>query len=97
LIAVSVGDRTRDRGCGRRETRTCKTASVALPGGVPFPHVHQVTWITRTRRVRQGLPRTRERVAVDTPVEHVYATRQETAYLICTVLQEYVSTAGLNA
>jgi predicted transposase YbfD/YdcC len=87
---VPVGDRTRDRGHGRRETRTYKTTIVALPGGVPFPHVHQVARITRTRRVRQ-------QVRTGTPVEHVYHTRRETAYLICTVPQEYVTAADLNA
>lgn len=91
-----VGDRTRDHGHGRRETRTCKTTIVALPGGVPFPHVHQIARITRTRRVRQQVPRTPEHVQANTPAGH-YVTRRETAYLICTVPEEYVRAADLNA
>jgi len=47
--SVPVGDRTRDRGHGRSETRTVK--AVTLTGGDPiaFPHAAQAVRITRTR------------------------------------------------
>lgn len=35
---VSVGHRTRSQGHGRRETRTVKALTVAMPGGLGFPH-----------------------------------------------------------
>lgn len=47
---IPVGDRTRDRGHGRRETRTGKAVTVAVPGGLGFPHAAQAVRITRTRR-----------------------------------------------
>ncbi|GIE46457.1 ISAs1 family transposase [Actinoplanes lobatus] len=46
---IPVGDRTRDRGHGRRETRTVKAVTVATPGGITFPHAQQAVRITRTR------------------------------------------------
>lgn len=46
---VPVGHRTRDRGHGRRETRTVKALTVATPGGLGFPHAQQAVRITRTR------------------------------------------------
>jgi predicted transposase YbfD/YdcC len=48
---VPVGHRTRDRGHGRRETRTIKAITVATPGGLGFPHAQQALRITRTRTV----------------------------------------------
>ncbi|KUL35545.1 hypothetical protein ADL15_14425 [Actinoplanes awajinensis subsp. mycoplanecinus] len=48
---IPVGDRTRDRGHGRRETRTLKAVTVATPGGIGFPHAQQAIRITRTRIV----------------------------------------------
>ncbi|WP_232324026.1 ISAs1 family transposase [Catenuloplanes japonicus] len=48
---IPVGDRTRDRSHGRRETRTVKAVIVALPGGIAFPHAAQAVRITRTRIV----------------------------------------------
>ncbi|MDG4761847.1 ISAs1 family transposase [Micromonospora sp. WMMD710] len=48
---IPVGDRTRDRGHGRRETRTVKAVTVATPGGIAFPHAQQAVRITRTRTV----------------------------------------------
>ncbi|MER7009793.1 ISAs1 family transposase, partial [Dactylosporangium sp. NPDC000555] len=45
---VPVGYRTRDRGHGRRETRTVKALTVATPGGLGFPHAEQAVRITRT-------------------------------------------------
>lgn len=46
---IPVGDRTRDRGHGRRETRTVKAVTVATPGGIGFPHAQQAVRVTRTR------------------------------------------------
>jgi predicted transposase YbfD/YdcC len=46
---IPVGNRTRDRGHGRRETRTLKAVTVATPGGIVFPHAQQAARITRTR------------------------------------------------
>ncbi|MDI6098372.1 ISAs1 family transposase [Actinoplanes sp. NEAU-A12] len=46
---IPVGDRTRDHGHGRRETRTVKAVTVQTPGGIGFPHAKQAARITRTR------------------------------------------------
>jgi hypothetical protein len=46
---IPVGDRTRDRGHGRRETRTVKAVTLHTPGGIAFPHAQQGARITRTR------------------------------------------------
>ncbi|MFG2043908.1 ISAs1 family transposase [Dactylosporangium sp. NPDC048998] len=48
---VPAGDRTRDRGHGRRETRTVKALTLHTPGGISFPHAEQAIRITRTRIV----------------------------------------------
>lgn len=48
---VGVGHRTRDRGHGRRETRTLKAVTVATPEGLNFPHAAQAVRISRTRTV----------------------------------------------
>ncbi|WP_432838453.1 ISAs1 family transposase [Dactylosporangium sp. CA-092794] len=55
---VPVGDHRRDRGHGRRETRTVKALTVCTPGGIAFPHAEQAVRITRTRIV--GDQRTHE-------------------------------------
>jgi hypothetical protein len=65
--AAPVGDRTRDHGHGRDETRTCKALTVTLPGGLGFPHAAQAVRITRTRRVNETAKTTRK-------------TERETAY-----------------
>jgi predicted transposase YbfD/YdcC len=44
-----VGHQTRDRGHGRRETRTVKAITLHTPGGIGFPHAQQAIRITRTR------------------------------------------------
>ncbi len=44
---VSIGHRTRDRDHGRRETRTLKAVTVAIPQGLGFPHAAQAVRITR--------------------------------------------------
>jgi predicted transposase YbfD/YdcC len=46
---IPVGDRIRNRGHGRRETRTVKAVSPHIPGGIPFPHAQQAVRITRSR------------------------------------------------
>jgi predicted transposase YbfD/YdcC len=46
---VPAGDRTRNRGHGRRETRTVKAITLRTPGGIAFPHAEQAVRITRTR------------------------------------------------
>ncbi|MDU0294732.1 ISAs1 family transposase [Saccharothrix longispora] len=46
---IPVGDRTRDRGHGRRETRTVKAVTPRTPGGIAFPHAEQAVRITRSR------------------------------------------------
>jgi predicted transposase YbfD/YdcC len=55
---VPTGERTRDHGHGRDETRTVKAATVA---GLDFPHARQAIKITRWRR-ETGRPATRETV-----------------------------------
>jgi hypothetical protein len=49
VLGDPAGDRTRDRGHGRRETRTVKAVTVHTPGGIAFPHAEQAMRITRTR------------------------------------------------
>lgn len=46
---IPVGDRTRDRGHGRKETHTVKAVTLHTPGGIAFPHAQQAVRITRTR------------------------------------------------
>ncbi|MER7283749.1 ISAs1 family transposase [Dactylosporangium sp. NPDC000244] len=46
---MPVGNRTRDTGHGRRETRTVKAVTLHTPGGISFPHAQQAIRITRTR------------------------------------------------
>jgi predicted transposase YbfD/YdcC len=46
---VPAGDRTRDRGHGRRETRTVKAVTPHTPGGILFPHAEQAVRVTRSR------------------------------------------------
>ncbi len=48
---IPAGDRTRDRGHGRRETRTVKAVTLHTPGGIGFPHAQQAIRVTRTRIV----------------------------------------------
>ncbi|WP_232433883.1 ISAs1 family transposase [Salinispora arenicola] len=57
---IPVGDRTRERGHGRKETRTVKAVTLHTPGGIAFPHAQQAVRITRTpNHRRQGQPRDR--------------------------------------
>ncbi|MGI5185510.1 ISAs1 family transposase [Dactylosporangium sp. CA-152071] len=46
---IPVGNRTRDTGHGRRETRTVKAVTLHTPGGISFPYAQQAIRITRTR------------------------------------------------
>jgi Transposase DDE domain len=46
---VPVGDRRRDHGHGRWETRTVKAVTLHTPGGIAFPHAQHAVRITRTR------------------------------------------------
>ena len=64
---IPVGDRTRDRGHGRRETRTVKAVTVATPGGIAFPHAQQAVRITRTRIVARKTSRETAYLTVSLP------------------------------
>jgi predicted transposase YbfD/YdcC len=46
---IPGGDRTRETGHGRKETRTVKAVTLHTPGGIAFPHAQQAVRITRTR------------------------------------------------
>jgi predicted transposase YbfD/YdcC len=48
---IPVGDRTRDCGHGRKETRTVKAVTLHIPGGIAFPHAQQAARIIRTRTI----------------------------------------------
>jgi predicted transposase YbfD/YdcC len=66
---VPVGDRQRDAGHGRRETRTVKAVTVATPGGLGFPHAKQAVRITRTRVVKGKTTRETAYLVVSLPAE----------------------------
>jgi predicted transposase YbfD/YdcC len=66
---VPVGDRTRDRGHGRRETRTLKAVTVATPAGLGFPHAAQAVRITRTRRMNDKTTRETAYLIVTLPAQ----------------------------
>jgi predicted transposase YbfD/YdcC len=57
---IGIGHQTRDRGHGRRETRTIKAVTVATPGGIAFPHAQQAVRITRTRTIATSGKTSRE-------------------------------------
>ncbi len=67
---VSVGARTRERGHGRRETRTVKAVTVDVPGGLGFPHAAQAIRITRTRIIAGKTTRETAYLIVSIPAEH---------------------------
>ncbi|GAA2917072.1 ISAs1 family transposase [Actinoplanes cyaneus] len=67
---IPVGDRTRDRGHGRRETRTVKAVTVATPGGISFPHAVQAVRVTRTRIVAGRTSRETAYLTVSLPAGH---------------------------
>ncbi len=64
---IPVGDQTRDRGHGRRETHTVKAVTVATPGGIGFPHAEQAIRITRTRIVAGQTSRETTHLTVPPP------------------------------
>jgi predicted transposase YbfD/YdcC len=57
---IPIGHQTRDRGHGRRETRTVKAVTLHTPGGIGFPHAEQAIRITRTRTITKRGKTTRE-------------------------------------
>jgi predicted transposase YbfD/YdcC len=67
---VPVGDRRRDTGHGRRETRTVKALTVLTPGGLGFPHAEQAIRITRTRTAKGKTTRETAYLVVSLPAEH---------------------------
>jgi predicted transposase YbfD/YdcC len=67
---VPVGDRRRERGHGRRETRTVKALTVQAPDGLGFPHAQQAVRITRTRTIKAKTTREMAYLVVSLPAEH---------------------------
>jgi predicted transposase YbfD/YdcC len=67
---VPAGDRRRDNGHGRRETRTVKAVTVRTPGGLGFPHAEQAVRITRTRTIKARTTRETAYLVVSLPAEH---------------------------
>src|SRR6266508_2549681 len=71
---VPVGDRRREVGHGRKETRTVKAVTVATPGGLGFPHAEQAVRITRTRTIKGKTTREAAYMVVSLPAEHAQPT-----------------------
>src|SRR6266545_4879737 len=67
---VPVGDRRREVGHGRKETRTVKALTVATPAGLAFPHAEQAVRITRTRTIKGKTTREMAYLVVSLPAEH---------------------------
>lgn len=67
---VPVGDRRRDKGHGRRETRTVKVLTDLTPGGLGFPHAEQAIRITRTRTVKAKTSHETAYLLVSLPADH---------------------------
>jgi predicted transposase YbfD/YdcC len=67
---IPVGNRTRESGHGRRETRTVKAVTVATPGGIAFPHAQQAVRITRTRIIAGRTSRETAYLTVSLPAGH---------------------------
>jgi predicted transposase YbfD/YdcC len=67
---VPVGDQRRDKGHGRKETRTVKALTDRTPGGLGFPHAEQAVRITRTRTVDGQTSRETAYLVVSLPAEH---------------------------
>lgn len=67
---VPVGDRRRDHGHGRQETRTVKALTDRTPGGLGFPHAEQAVRITRTRTVKGKTSRETAYLIASLPAEH---------------------------
>jgi len=66
---VPLGDRCRDNGHGRRETRTVKALTVNTPDRLGFPHVEQAVRITRTRTIKNKTTRETAYLVVSLPAE----------------------------
>lgn len=75
---VPAGDRTRDRGHGRRETRTIKAVTLATPGGISFPHALQAIRVTRTRIIAGKTSRETAYLTVSLPAGHATARDLQT-------------------
>ncbi len=71
---VPVGDRRRETGHGRKETRTVKAVTVATPNGLGFPHARQAVRITRTRTIKGKTTREMAYMTVSLPAEHAQPT-----------------------
>lgn len=67
---VPVGDQRRDKGHGRKETRTVKALTDLTPGGLGFPHAEQAVRITRTRTVDGKTSRETAYLVVSLPAEY---------------------------
>jgi predicted transposase YbfD/YdcC len=67
---VPVGDRRRDQGHGRRETRTVKALTDRTPGGLGFPHAVQAVRITRTRTSKGHTSRETAYLVVSLTADH---------------------------
>jgi predicted transposase YbfD/YdcC len=67
---VPIGDQRRDKGHGRKETRTVKALTDRTPGGLGFPHAEQAVRITRTRTVDGKTSRETAYLVVSLPAEH---------------------------
>jgi predicted transposase YbfD/YdcC len=64
---IPAGDRRREHGHGRRETRTLKAVTLATPGGLSFPHAEQAIRITRTRTTNAKTSRQTAYMTVSLP------------------------------
>jgi predicted transposase YbfD/YdcC len=67
---IPVGNRTRERGHHRRETRTLKAVTLATPTGLQFPHAAQAVRITRTRIINGKTTRETAYLLITLPAEN---------------------------
>ncbi|MCS7480464.1 ISAs1 family transposase [Umezawaea endophytica] len=65
---IPAGDRTRDRGHGRRETRTVEAVTPHTPGGILFPHAEQAVRVTRSRTTNAKTSRETVYFTVSLPI-----------------------------
>lgn len=71
---IPIGNQRRDRGHGRRETRTVKAVTVGTPGGIAFPHAQQAVRITRTRTSGGKTSRETAYLTVSLPADQAQPT-----------------------
>ncbi|MFV2101913.1 ISAs1 family transposase [Micromonospora sp. LOL_024] len=71
---VPAADRRRDRGHGRRETRTVKAITLHTPGGIRFPHAQQAVRIIRTRTTGGKTSRETAYYTLSLPAEQAQPT-----------------------